>query len=130
MLRSLARSFVCKFRRTIPTRLKIGIMLFVGSFMSFMLRSNFSIIIIGMAETYRWTNYEQNLLLGAYFCGYIGPNLIAGILAERFGGRRIIFLVFMLSSIITASSPLTASENFQYLFCARLALGICGVRRT
>lgn len=128
MLRRLARIFVCKFKRTIPTRLKIAIMLFVGSFMAFMVRSNFSIIIIGMAKTYHWTNYEQNLLLGAYFCGYIGPNLIAGILAERFGGRRIVFLVFMLSSIITASSPLTASENFHYLFCARLALGICGVR--
>jgi ACS family sodium-dependent inorganic phosphate cotransporter len=102
-------------------------MLFTGSFMIFMLRSNFSIIIIAMKDTYRWSNYEQNLLLGAYFCGYVGPNLIAGMLAERFGGKILIFLVFLLSSIVTALSPLTASSNFYYLFAARLVLGICGV---
>lgn len=108
-------------------RFKIGVMMFIGSFMTFMLRSGFSIIIIPMTETFKWSNYEQSLLLGAYFCGYVGPNLIAGILAERIGGRRIIFLIFMFSSIITALSPLTASEDFHYLFFARLALGVCGV---
>lgn len=95
--------------------------------MTFMLRSNFSIIIIPMTEIYQWSNYEQSLLLGAYFCGYVGPNLIAGVLAERFGGKRIIFLIFLFSSIITAISPLTANADFHYLFVARLALGVCGV---
>lgn len=102
-------------------------MLFSGSFMIFMLRSNFSIIIIAMKDTYRWSNYEQNLLLSAYFCGYVGPNLIAGMLAERFGGRILIFVVFLLSSIITALSPFTASDDFNHLFWARVMLGVCGV---
>ena len=113
-----------------PTRFKIGVMLFIGSFTLFMLRSNFSIILIAMTETFEWTNYEQSLLLGAYFCGYVGPNLIAGILAERFGGRMVIFSLFLASTVITALSPLTASSEFKYLFMARFALGVCGVRRT
>ncbi|CRL07878.1 CLUMA_CG020970, isoform A [Clunio marinus] len=79
-----------------------------------------------MAKTYQWTNYEQNLLLSAYFCGYVGPNLIAGVVAERFGGRFLIFTVFFLSSIITVLSPFTASRNINHLFCARFLLGICG----
>lgn len=130
MLRSLTKLIPHALKRTIPTRLKIGFMLFSGSFMIFMLRSNFSIIIIAMKDTYRWSNYEQNLLLSAYFCGYVGPNLIAGMLAERFGGKILIFVVFLLSSIITALSPLTASDNFEYMFWARLLLGVCGVSMT
>lgn len=128
MLRSLSKIVPHNLKRTVSTRFKIGVMLFTGSFMIFMLRSNFSIIIIAMNDTYRWTNYEQNLLLSAYFCGYVGPNLIGGMMAERFGGRILVFFVFLLSAIITALSPLAASVNFNYLFCARLALGACGVR--
>lgn len=128
VMRGLSRYFAHGLKRAIPTRLKIGFMLFTGSFMIFMLRSNFSIIIIAMTDTFRWTNYEQNLLLSAYFCGYVGPNLIAGMLAERFGGRILIFTVLLLSSIVTAFSPLTASSSFSFFFCARLILGVCGVR--
>lgn len=127
MLRGLSWLIPHAIKRTIPTRFKIGVMLFSGSFMIFMLRSNFSIIIIAMKDTYRWSNYEQNLLLSAYFCGYVGPNLIAGMLAERFGGRILIFVVFLLSSIITALSPFTASDDFNHLFWARVMLGVCGV---
>lgn len=93
-----------------------------------MLRSNFSIIILAMNNSFHWSNSEQQMLLGAYFCGYIGPNLIAGTMAERFGGRIIIFLVFMLSSVVTAMSPFMADNCFQFLFISRLALGVCGVR--
>lgn len=129
-MRSLSKFYVVNnlYKRTFPIRANIGIMLFVGSFMTFMLRSNFSIIIIAMNEKYKWSNYQQNLLLSAYFCGYVGPNLIAGFLAERYGGRTIAFLIFLLSSIITALSPCTANISFEFLFISRLALGICAVR--
>lgn len=127
MWRSLSRFFPHAIKRAIPARFKIGVMLFTGSFMIFMLRSNFSIIIIAMSDTFHWSNHEQNLLLGAYFCGYVGPNLIAGMIADKFGGRLLVFSIFLLSSVITALSPLTASHNFNYLFCARLVLGVCGV---
>ena len=129
-MRSLSKSFVINLKRTFPTRLKIGLMLFIGSFMIFMLRSNFSIIIIAMAETYHWSNHEQNLLLSAYFCGYVGPNLIAGAIAERFGGRIVIFFVFLLSSIITALAPYSTSQSSNFLFLSRLTLGFCGVRKS
>lgn len=37
------------------------------------------------------------------------------------------FYVFFLSSIVTILSPFSASNNFYYLFVARLLLGFCGV---
>ena len=127
-MRSLSKFNVFNlFKRTFPIRVNIGIMLFIGSFMTFMLRSNFSIIIIAMNEKYHWSNYEQNLLLSAYFCGYVGPNLIAGLMVERFGGRKIAFLIFFLSSFITVLSPYAAEVSFKLFFVSRLALGTCAV---
>lgn len=126
-------------KHKIPTRFYIGIMLFIGSFTSFMLRSNFSIILLSMTkqnsvsghenDLFKWTNHEQNVLLSAYFFGYVFPNLIGGMAAERFGGRIVGSLVFILSAVLTFLSPLTASDNSSYLFFARLLLGVFGVSR-
>lgn len=127
-MRNFTKFLLHSFRRSWPTRLRIGFMLFAGSFMIYMLRANFSIILLAMTQDYHWSSYEQNLLLSAYFCGYVGPNLIAGLIAERFGGRVVIFLIFLVSSVITALVPYLTSENFTYLFLSRLALGVCGVR--
>jgi MFS transporter, ACS family, solute carrier family 17 (sodium-dependent inorganic phosphate cotransporter), other len=120
------------FSLKIPTRLKIGAMMFTGSCVSYMLRSNFSIILLAMSKNsqdgYEWSNHDQNLLLSAYFWGYTLPNLIGGYLCEKYGGKIVIFLVFFLSSIITALSPMTANDDFRYLFMARLLLGFLGVK--
>lgn len=117
-----------RFSHKLPTRLKIAVMMFVGSCISYMLRSNFSIILIAMTKSeFNWSNHDQNLLLSGYFYGYLLPNLCGGFVAERYGGKIVIFVVLFLSSIITALSPLTANDNFWYLFAARVTLGFLGV---
>lgn len=137
----------------IPVRLNVGIMLFMASFTSYMLRVNFSIIIIAMTklsppvssgngteslivdpfhglidDSFNWSKKDQGLLLSAYFYGYIFPNLLGGFLSEKFGGRRVIFIGMFISAIVTGLSPLTASDNFMFMFGARLVLGVLGVR--
>lgn len=132
----------------IPVRLNVGIMLFMASFTSYMLRVNFSIIIIAMTksaakngtdslaqlssetgihDTFNWSKTDQGLLLSAYFYGYIFPNLLGGFLSEKFGGMKVIFTTMFLSAVITGLSPFAASDNFAYMFAARLLLGIMGV---
>lgn len=86
-------------------RLNVGVMLFMASFTSYMLRVNFSIIIIAMTkkadtgmseklmmnetidgdvhDTFNWSKADQGLLLSAYFYGYIFPNLLGGVLSEK-----------------------------------------------
>lgn len=124
----MLKRFFKKFSNKLPTRLKVGLMMFVGSCIIYMLRSNFSIILIAMTENeYNWSNHDQNLLLSGYFYGYLLPNLCGGFVAERYGGKIVIFIVLFLSSIITALSPLTANDNFWYLFAARVTLGFLGV---
>ena len=101
--------------------------MFLGSCVTYMLRSNFSIILLGLLNEYNWSNHEQNLLLGGYFYGYLLPNLCGGIVAEKYGGRNVIFIVLFASSMITALSPLSANDNFWYMFIARVTLGLLGV---
>ena len=79
-------------------------------------------------DSFDWSKKDQGLLLSAYFYGYIFPNLLGGFLSERFGGRIVIFLAMFISGIVTGISPFTASDNFIYMFTARLVLGILGVR--
>lgn len=124
----IVKNFLKKCPPKLPTRLKIGIMMFFGSCVSYMLRSNFSIILIAMTKSeFKWSNHDQNLLLSGYFFGYLWPNLCGGLVADKYGGKIVIFFVLFLSSIITALSPLTASDNFWFLFVARLVLGLLGV---
>ena len=145
--------FIIVILDKIPVRLNVGVMLFMASFISYMLRVNFSITLIGMVEPsaseklvetlsegangtttevstiemehrYSWSKYEQSLLLGSYFWGYIFPNLMGGFLAERYGGRNVIFITLFLSALVTAASPLAANDNFVFMFGARLVLGV------
>lgn len=122
------KRLIKRFSHNFPTRLKIGVMMFIGSCIMYMLRSNLSIILIAMTKhDFKWSNHDQNLLLSGYFYGYLLPNLCGGFVAERYGGKIVIFLVLFLSSIITALSPLTANDNFWFLFAARVTLGLLGV---
>ena len=133
----------------IPVRLSVGIMLFMASFVSYMLRVNFSIIIIAMTSSnatekfignlteigsdavfddqFNWSKKDQGMLLAAYFYGYIFPNLLGGVLSEKFGGRIVIFIGLFLSAIITGLTPFAANDNFVFTFMVRLALGVLGV---
>lgn len=133
----------------IPVRFNVGVMLFMASFISYMLRVNFSIIIIAMTSTnatekiignitkigsdavaddqFNWSKKDQGLLLSAYFYGYIFPNLLGGFLSERFGGRKVIFIGMFLSAIVTGLSPFAANDNFVFMFASRLVLGLLGV---
>lgn len=143
----LSRLFAAK----IPVRLNVGVMLFMASFTSYMLRVNFSIIIIAMTkpimpngtaslmetdngsfvdDSFNWSKKEEGLLLSAYFYGYIFPNLLGGFLSEKFGGRKVIFTGMLLSAVITGLSPLAANDNFIYMFASRLVLGVMGVSLT
>lgn len=82
-----------------------------------------------MSEKFNWSKTDQGLLLSAYFYGYIFPNLFGGFLAQKFGGRIVIFLTMFLSAIITAISAFEVhiEESFIFIFTLRVLLGIFGV---
>lgn len=135
----------------IPTRLNVGVMMFTGCFIAYMLRVNLSINILAMVEPqtlplhlnsttdfttkpdvpdygprYNWTAKQESFLMGAYFWGYLVTSLPAGIMAERFGGRTVVGYALLLSSFLTALSPISADLGFIPFYIIRLAIGISG----
>ncbi|XP_058462887.1 sialin-like [Malaya genurostris] len=75
---------------------------------------------------YNWTSHDQSLLLGAYFYGYLLTSLPAGVLAERFGGRRLVGYTLSFSAFLTALTPLAATYGLWVIVANRALLGICG----
>ncbi|KAL9915576.1 sialin isoform 1-T2 [Glossina fuscipes fuscipes] len=122
----------------VPRRLNVAIMLFMGCFLGYVMRTNLSINIIAMVENtnpnittpspdygprYNWTQNDQALLLGAYFYGYMLTSIPGGILAENFGGTRVLGYSFLLTGVLTALTPAAAALNKWAVFVLRFSQG-------
>lgn len=76
---------------------------------------------------YDWSAKDQGLILGAYFYGYLITCLPGGILAERFGGKRIAGYCLMIGALLTALTPLVAKLGVGPVFALRFLTGFFGV---
>ncbi|GAB0086051.1 sialin [Sergentomyia squamirostris] len=122
-------AFCAKVFRKVPARLNIGLMLFLGCFITYMIRVNMSINILAMVvpdygARYPWNAKQEGLLLGAYFWGYLFTSIPGAYLAERFGPRIVTAIVFIGLTVITALSPLAATGGFATMYAARFITGI------
>lgn len=73
---------------------------------------------------FNWNSDEQIYLISAYYMGYIVSNLTGGLLAERFGPKRIISLILLFMFVSFAAIPFVADEiGYQYLFVLRVLQG-------
>lgn len=144
MVHKIGIKQVCTIHEKIPTRLNVAILLFMACFISYMLRVNMSINILGMVEPtnlhenkslasapdygprYNWTTSEQSLLLGSYFWGYLFTTLPGGLLAEWIGGRSVVGWTMAASAILTAVIPLCAGLSYWLVFILRFATGVAG----
>lgn len=64
--------------------------------------------------------------MGAFFYGYLCTQLLGGILAEKFGGRLVIFYALLITSIMTGLSPVAAGINIWCFIAVRIATGLAG----
>ncbi|XP_033227395.1 sialin isoform X2 [Belonocnema kinseyi] len=74
---------------------------------------------------YWWNEYEQNLIFGSFFWGYICTEIPGGRLAEIIGARRVFGYSMLLSSAITLFTPAAASLGFTVVAALRVLLGFC-----
>ncbi|GAB0097404.1 hypothetical protein DMENIID0001_130410 [Sergentomyia squamirostris] len=134
MLGSVNEYLARVFRR-VSARLNIGIMIFVGCFLVYVLRVNMSISLLAMVESsdgsrlpqygdrFEWDTAQQGLLLGADFWGYIVSTIPGAYLAERIGGKIVIEFAFVINALITILCPLAAHHGFTSIYAARIAMG-------
>ena len=70
----------------------------------------------------------QGLVLGAFYYGYLSTQIISGMIAEKLGGKRLIFFGLFSTSLLTLLTPIiTVVGGFAALFAIRVVEGMCSV---
>jgi len=64
--------------------------IFLGCVIAYTDRVNISVAAVAMKEQFGWSQTEKGFVLAAFFFGYLLFMFMAGLLANRFGGKRVI----------------------------------------
>ncbi|XP_055598838.1 sialin [Uranotaenia lowii] len=72
---------------------------------------------------FEWDAYQQNLMLGSFFWGYVLTELPGGRLAEVIGGRRVFGYSMLCASLLTLLLPLAAYTDYIAVVILRAVLG-------
>lgn len=112
-------------RRT-RVRFFLAFWLFVLSGVAFLDRTNISIAGLQISREYGFGNQRLGWIFSAFLIGYAGFQLPAGVLAARFGPRRVLALgVFWwgVATALTAILPSSIPHAVVFLVAVRFALG-------
>ncbi|XP_071109026.1 uncharacterized transporter slc-17.2-like [Haliotis cracherodii] len=75
------------------------------------------------AEFY-WSKTEQAGLLSSYFYGYFMTQVPSGILANKFGGKNVMFVGMLIGSISSLLLPIGARTSIYMAYVLRVLLGV------
>jgi len=85
---------------------------------------NMSVAIVPMAEHFGWTSVEKGLVQSAFFWGYAFTQIPGGWLAQKYGGKFVLFAGVMLWSFGTLIAPACAYVSFTALLVSRFLVGL------
>ncbi|KAL8600599.1 hypothetical protein ACOMHN_062470 [Nucella lapillus] len=72
-----------------------------------------------------WNKEQQGMVLGSIFWGYMLTNIASGIVATRYGGKRVIGGALALAAILTAATPAAARSGVYAVMVVRIFVGVC-----
>jgi len=101
--------------------------LFILSAISFLDRTNISIAGIHISREFGLGNQQLGWIFSAFLIGYASFQIPAGMLAVRFGPRRVLtagVLIWAICNILTALLPSGFSQVIVLLVALRCALGL------
>jgi ACS family sodium-dependent inorganic phosphate cotransporter len=104
-------------------RIVVGLT-FLGCVIAYTDRVNISVAAVAMKEQFGWSQTEKGFVLSAFFVGYFLFMFVAGLLATRFGGKRVLGCSVAVWSIFTLLTPLAATLSLAALLAARIGMGI------
>lgn len=112
--------------RSSRVRFFLAFWLFVISGVAFLDRTNISIAGLQIAGEYGLSNQRLGWIFSAFLIGYAGFQLPAGVLAARFGPRRVLSLGVIwwgVATALTAALPSTMAHAVVLLMAIRFLLG-------
>jgi ACS family sodium-dependent inorganic phosphate cotransporter len=86
-------------------------------------RVNMSVAAVAMQQEFAWSQTMKGAVMAAFFLGYMGFMLVGGVLAARYGGRRVLGHAVLWWSVWTLLTPFAAHISLEALIGARIAIG-------
>jgi len=75
--------------------------------------------------SFNWDTNKQGVILAAFFYGYITTQILGGVLAQRFGGKRLLLFGIGWTAVLTILTPVfTIYGDFPALVATRVLEGI------
>lgn len=74
-----------------------------------------------------WNERIQGLVLGSYFWGYLITQYPGGRVAEKFGGKWVMWTAVAVNALFTILTPLAANMGYAALIVARVFEGLGAV---
>ena len=87
-------------------------------------RVNISVASIAMQDSLGWDETTKGLVLSSFFIGYMSMQIIGGLLANKYGGKKILIMAVTLWSFFTLITPIVATWSLSILIGARILLGM------
>jgi len=107
-----------------PRRHTIVALSFLACTIAYSDRVNISVAAVAMKEQLGWSQTQKGLVLSAFFVGYMLFMFASGVLATRFGGKRILGLAVLAWSALTLLTPPAAALSLTALISARVGMGV------
>jgi len=107
-----------------PRRYTVVVLFALATAICYVDRVNISIAIIPLARDKGYDAAATGLILSSFFWGYIGPQMLGGWLADRFGGKRVLAAGVAIWSLGTFLTPPAAEISFGALLLMRVLLGL------
>lgn len=77
-----------------------------------------------MKDHFGWSQTQKGLVLAAFFVGYLSFMFVAGLLASRFGSKRVLGYSVLAWSIFTLLTPPAATVSIAVLVAGRIGMGV------
>ncbi|GAB1606330.1 uncharacterized transporter slc-17.2-like [Argonauta hians] len=73
---------------------------------------------------FEWSDTLQSNILAGYFYGYMTTNILGGVLADKYGGRRVIGVFLLLTSLLTLLYPNLTRISGYFTLVIRILTGM------
>ncbi|MDQ0199431.1 MFS transporter [Neobacillus ginsengisoli] len=107
--------------KKIGLRWGLAVIFFIVGFIAYMDRSNISIVAIPMMKELGMNKVEFGLLSSLFYLGYCFAQIPGGLLAEKYGARKIVTVAVTWWSIFTSLTAVTS--NYIVLCIVRFFFG-------
>jgi len=109
---------------SVPVRRRMVLLLFAVNMVCYMVRTNISVALVPISQTYGFSAMEEGWILAAFYYGYICTQIPGAHLTARYGGCTVLLVAVFSWSLFTLLTPPLSSISLSALVLCRLLLGL------